>query len=278
MITISVGISLSALLPKEVLPQMLPPTFNHTTALLGCIHQCCIHSDLSSGSMTGFFSPGPHLHLCEVCVVLPDSFMAYSLIPFSGFHCCSMFSAVSGLRQVSDVFFLLSFTAPHFLTSFLKGPSEPSPLHGIALWIGLWVQVSLSYFMFLGGSSDELLKRDKNYTKCRIRVMYPLFCWKQRGRWCPSFHKCCIWEFSVSQGYMLPPRNESPVVFWQLWTFPCSLWVLPKKMVWSMRKMFGFPSDFGCVSYSESVASQVLLCTSVFGVNTGIEFILRTSV
>lgn len=35
-----------------------------------------------------------------------------------------------------------------------------------------------------------------------------------------------------------------------------------------MSKMFGYPPDFGCVSYSESIASQVLLCTSVFGVNT----------
>lgn len=191
---------------------MLPPTFNHTAVLLGCIYQCCICSELPSGSMTDSFSPGPHLLLCEVCVVLPDSFMAYSLVPFSGFHCCSLFSAVSGLRQVSDVFFPLSFTASHFPTSFLKGPSEPSPLHGIALWIRLWVQFSLSYLMLLGCSSDnEVWKRDKNYTKCRVRLMYPLSCWKQRGRWCPSFHKCCIWEFSVSQGYMLPPRSKTPV-------------------------------------------------------------------
>lgn len=79
MVTISVGISLSAVLPKEVPPQMLPPTFNHTAVLLGCIHQCCILSELPSGSITDFFL------LCEVCVVFPYSFMAYSLVPFSGF-------------------------------------------------------------------------------------------------------------------------------------------------------------------------------------------------
>lgn len=95
MITISVGICRSALLPKEVLPQMLPPTFNHTAVLLGRIHQWYILSKLPPGSVTGFFSSSHHLLLCEVCVALPNSFMVYSLAPFSGFHRCSMFSAVS---------------------------------------------------------------------------------------------------------------------------------------------------------------------------------------
>lgn len=132
MITVSVGISLSALLPKEVLPQTLPPTFSHTAVLWGCIYQCCILSELPPGS-DWLLQLWSHLLLCEVYVALPNSFMAYSLVPFSDFHCCSMFSAVSGLRQVSDVFFPLCFTAPHFPISFLRGASELSFLHGIAL-------------------------------------------------------------------------------------------------------------------------------------------------
>lgn len=243
---------------------MLLSTFSHTAVLLGCIHQCCILSELSPGSMTGFFSSGPCLLLCGVCVAPPDSLMAALLSPSLAF--------TTGPRTVQSVGWsrcqIFSspspFTAPHFPTSFLKGPSEPSPLHGIALCIGLWVHLSLSYLVSLGCFSDnEVWKRDKNYSKCWIRLMYHLSSWKQRGRWCPTSHKCCIWEFSVSQGDMLLPRNETPVMLWQLWTFLCSLWALPKKMGWSMSEMFA--SDFGCVSYSEPCCSGwCCLCTVVY--------------
>lgn len=68
MITVSVGISLSALLPKEVLPQTLPPTFSHTAVLWGCIYQCCILSELPPGSdwLLQLWSPSPAMwSLCS---------------------------------------------------------------------------------------------------------------------------------------------------------------------------------------------------------------------
>lgn len=109
----SVGTSLSALLPKEVLPQTLPPTFVCTPVLLGSIHQCW---DLShfTGSLCSNGLPWPSsLSPAMWCLCSSSWFPhGYSVVPS-----LSLSAAVSFLQSVSCGMmfsFPSHFTESHF--------------------------------------------------------------------------------------------------------------------------------------------------------------------